>query len=331
MKTFSRKLRALGIVCFIYLDDIIILGSTRKYLLKVRPLVLRHLEAAIVTINLPKCILGPTQDFEALGFEVHLRCCTRNVPQHKLKGYKKKAGKVSLATCMTPRKVAAIQGRLRNLLPAMPSLRAFTDLLVQFVSQMNNLGWDTPCVVRSALKEQVREITGLLKEWPGSKFCYAPLHATTPHLASDATPVPWGGLDVNDPRHVVHHFWCLNQAHINDKDLVAAVNTTMSLARLHEVIMLDVDNSFVFSYLTKCGGKAPRLNQILRPFLVFLNIHDIQLQVRLVPSQRMLADCNSNVETMDGYTGRQQSVAKNNKQQDDGIDIQVIHRFEHVS
>ena len=290
MKTFSRKWRALGIVCFIYLDDIIILGPTRKYLLKIRPLVLRDLEAAGVTINFPKSILDPTQEFEALGFEVNLRCGTLNVPQHKRKGYRKEAGKVLLATCMTPRKVAAILGRFRSLLPAMPSLRAFTDLLVRFVSQVNDVGWDTPCVVPSALKEQVREITGLLREWPGRKFRSAPLHTTTRHLASDATPVAWGGLDVNDPRHVVHDFWRLNQAHINDKELIAAVNTTMSLARPHEVIMLDVDNSVVFSYLTKCGGKVPRLNQIVRPFLVFLNAHDIQLQVRLVPSQRMLAD-----------------------------------------
>ena len=86
MKTFSRKWRALGIVCFIYLDDIIILGPTRKYLLKIRPLVLRDLEAAGVTINFPKSILDPTQEFEALGFEVNLRCGTLNVPQHKKKG-----------------------------------------------------------------------------------------------------------------------------------------------------------------------------------------------------------------------------------------------------
>ena len=64
----------------------------------------------------------------------------------------------------------------------------------------------------------------------------------------------------------------------------------MSLARPHEVIMLDVDNSVVFSYLTECSGKVPRLNQILRPFFIFLNTHDIHLQVRLVRSQRMLAD-----------------------------------------
>ena len=245
MKTFSRKWIALGIVCFVYVNNIIILGPTRKNLLKVRPLVLRDVEAAGVTINLPKSILEPTPEFEALGFEVNLRCGTLNVPKHKREGYRIEAGKLLLATCMTLRKVAAILGCFRSLLPAMPSLRAFTNLLVRFVTQVNDVGWDTPCVVPSALAKQVREIIGLLKEWPGRKFRSAPLYAST-HLAAHTT-LAWGGLDVNDPCHVVQDFWRLNEAHISDKELGAAVNTTMSLARPHEVIMLDVDNSVVFS------------------------------------------------------------------------------------
>ena len=111
-----------------------------------------------------------------------------------------------LATCMTPRKEAAILGCFQSLLPAMPSLRAFTDLLVRCGSQVNDVGWDTPCVVPSALKEQVRNSTGLPREWTGRKFGSAPFHTTRRHLASDATPVAWGGLDVKDPRHVLHDF-----------------------------------------------------------------------------------------------------------------------------
>ena len=141
-------------MCFIYLDDIIILRPTSKYLLNVRPLVLRALEAASVTINLPQSISKPAQEFEALRFEVNMHCGTLNIPQHKRKGCRKEAAKVLLATCMTLRKVAAILGCFPSLLPAMSSIRAFTDLLVRFVGHVNDMGWDTPCVVPSALKEQ---------------------------------------------------------------------------------------------------------------------------------------------------------------------------------
>ena len=177
MKTFSSKWRALGIVVFIYLDDIIILGPSRRYLLRVRPLVLRDLEASGVTINFPKSVLEPSQIIDALGFVVDFTAGELLVPACKRKGYRKEAGKVLKSPVMTPRKMAAILGRFRSLLPAMPALRAFTNLLVQFVRRVDNVGWDTPCVVPIELKNQVRAITGLLHSWPGRKFVTTDKHA----------------------------------------------------------------------------------------------------------------------------------------------------------
>ena len=55
---------------FIYLDDIIILGTRRRYLLRVRPLVLGDLEASAVTINSPKSVLESSQVIDALWFVV---------------------------------------------------------------------------------------------------------------------------------------------------------------------------------------------------------------------------------------------------------------------
>ena len=169
MKTFSNKWRALGIEVFIYLDEIIILGPSRRYLLRVRPLVLRDLEASGVTINFPKSVLEPSQVIDALGFVVDFTAGELLVPTCKHKGYRKEAGKVLTSRVMTPRKMAAILGRFRSLLPVMPALRAFTDLLVQFVRKVDNVGWDA-CVVPNELKDQVRSITGLLHSWPGRRF-----------------------------------------------------------------------------------------------------------------------------------------------------------------
>ena len=109
------------------------------------------------------------------------------------------------------------------------------------------------------------------------------------HLASDATLFAWGGLNVQDPRQMVHDFWRFT-GHISDKELIAAVNTTQSLAKPNEIVALDVDNATVYSYLTNQGGKVPRLNNLLRPFLIWLPMHRIELRVRLVPSRQMLAD-----------------------------------------
>ena len=70
---------------------------------------------------------------------------------------------------------------------------------------------------------------------------------------------------MQDPRQMVHDFWRFT-GHISDKELLAAVNTTQSLANPNEIVALDVDNASVNSYLTNQGGKVPRLNNILRPF-----------------------------------------------------------------
>ena len=105
MKTFSSKWRVLGIGVFIYLDDIIILGLSRRYLLCVRPLVLLDLEA---TINFSKSVLEPSQVIDVVGFVVDFTAKKLLVPSCKRKGYKKEAGKVLTSHVMTSRKMAAI-------------------------------------------------------------------------------------------------------------------------------------------------------------------------------------------------------------------------------
>ena len=66
--------------------------------------------------------------------------------------------------------------------------------------------------------------------------------------------------------------------------------TVKSLAKPKERVLLSVDNSVTFSYLTKGGGKKRHLNAILRPFLRWCLEKELHLQVQWVPSQEMQAD-----------------------------------------
>ena len=265
MKTFTRRWRALGIVCFIYLDDILIFGPSKAYLNKMRPVVLKDLQDAGLVINFTKSLLEPVQQLEALGLELDMRKGLLLVPHHKRKGYRREAGKFLTMKVVKPRKVAAILGRFRSLLPTLPALRAFSDLLVAFVNRHAALGWDVSHPVPQQLRDQVVLIKELLTEWPGRPFLRAiSQHAV--HLASDATPIGWGGLDLKCPSCVVHDFWQFS-THINNQELAAAIHTTMSLARPRDFVLLDIDSSVAFSYLSKSGGKVARLNALLRPFL----------------------------------------------------------------
>ena len=109
------------------------------------------------------------------------------------------------------------------------------------------------------------------------------------HLASDTTVFAWGGIKVQDSRKMVHNFWRF-AGHISDKELIAAHNTTQSLAKPNQIVALDVENATFYSYLANQGGKVPRLNSILRAFLVWMANHRIKLRLRLVPARQMLAD-----------------------------------------
>ena len=72
-----------------------------------------------------------------------------------------------------------------------------------------------------------------------------------------------GGLDKGSGE-IIQDFWrSKNSLHINVKELTAAVNTTMSLAKPGETVLLSVDNMTSYWYLTKGGGRKAHLNQMV--------------------------------------------------------------------
>ena len=137
---------------------------------------------------------------------------------------------------------------------AMPFLRAFTDQLVQFVSQQTTHGWDQKVKIPTQLQQQVREMNSLMEEWKGRTFQGK---TTVRELHSDSSQTAWAGVDVTS-KAMVQEFWRSKSVlHINVKELEAAINTVKSLAKPKEHVCLKVDNSVTYYYLLKNGGKFP--------------------------------------------------------------------------
>ena len=197
MKTFLRKWRKAGMVVFIYLDDIIVLGPSKERLYVHRCTVLKDLVASGLTINFITSLLSPTQQFEALELQVNLKDGYLMVPMHKRKGYRKEAGKLLTNVHMTPRKMAAILGCFRSLLPALPALRAFTDVLVTFVAKHRMVGWDTACPIPFNLKEQVRSM-----KKPSFKLARSPFFRQSASTHSRAG-FRFNPVCLGRPRHTV--------------------------------------------------------------------------------------------------------------------------------
>ena len=84
MKVFQRIWRPEGILVFIYLDDILILGDTPKEVQRALDIVSKTLQEAGMLIKFKKSDLQPSQLVTHLGFQIDLKKVCLLCP-HKLK------------------------------------------------------------------------------------------------------------------------------------------------------------------------------------------------------------------------------------------------------
>ena len=286
MATFEKKWRAKGVQVYIYLDDILVLAPTAQQLQKALKLAVTDLISAGFKINLKKSCLQPSQIITHLGFILNFQEAKLQISQQKLKSVKKELGKFLLKNTMSKRQLAAILGKIRANLLALPFLRAFTTLLVSFLAATGSSSWDSKHFLPQSVKEEMQQVKRVLDTWSGRPFLVKP----TRTLHSDSSDRAWGGLDISSG-DLVQEFWRNKSSlHINYKEMAAAINTVRSLAKKNENVLLCVDNQVLFYYLQKGGGRKNPFNQMLQPFFHWLMAKNITLQVKWVPSAQCLAD-----------------------------------------
>jgi len=300
MKVFQKRWRTKGLMVFVYLDDILIVGSTPSSTSKALNVVLQDLDDSGMVVNKKKSVFQPTQNVQHLGFHLDLEQGFLQVPVEKLRSVRRELGKLVVLQTLSPRKMAAILGVVRSFLTAMPFLRAFTGTMMSFVQRQKYSGWDTKHPVPSILKDQVLEIKNLMQTWEGRT-----LGGLTPvrELHSDSSDLAWGGIDLTSGQ-AVQEFWREESVlHINVKELNAAIHTIKSLAKEGEIVHLCVDNSVAYSYLRKGGGRLEHLSQAMQGLWHWCMKKRIQVVTSLVPSAEDMADGLSRVKQDHGdYT-----------------------------
>lgn len=253
MKTFEKKWRKRGLLVFVYLDDILLVGNTEKQVQVGLSVLVHDLLDSGFKINTSKSVLTPTQQVCHLGFLLNFQSGRLEVAPHKVKAVRKELGKLVTHQHLSARKMAAILGQVRSFLVAMPFLRCFTDTLCTFVREGSRKNWDCSIVIPQDLKEQLLSVKSLLDNYNGRPF--PEKHTKTLH--SDSSTLGWAGLDLGSG-HFVQDFWRDQvHLHINVKELKAAIDTVRSFARPHSVVQLSVDNQVAFYYLTRGGGGSP--------------------------------------------------------------------------
>ena len=227
MKVLLKHWRKQGMQIFIYLDDILLVSSSKILLQKQRDQVLDTLTKTGLTVNLKKSQLEPSQEIKHLGFILDFKEGSLKVPVQKLKTVRKELGKLVTLKEITPRKMAAILGTIRSFLVALPFLRAFTNQMKDFVSLHFSHGWDQKILIPESLQQEVREVKETILGCEGRQFQH---RAVIRKLHADSSTRGWGGIDLKTGNQV-QEFWRDKQGlHINIKELTAAIDTVRSLA-----------------------------------------------------------------------------------------------------
>jgi hypothetical protein len=279
MKPLQKVWRSRGFMVFVYLDDIIVFGSTKTSVEKHLKCMVQDLCSAGFKISTKKSVLEPVQVVQHLGFILNLAEGKLEVPPSKLKIIRKELGKVLMAKSLTCRKMSSILGQIRSYLVALPFLRLVTQRLLKFSQSHHTNGWDFSVQIPQDLKEEIRSLKKNLEPGLGRPFAQAPSR----FLASDSSTWAWGGVETTQ-KSFIQDFWRHDHVlHINEKELRAAVSTIQSFAKPGETIRLNVDNQVALSYLKKWGGRKNYLNKILEPLFQWCWEKQVQLDVQWVP------------------------------------------------
>ena len=193
MKVLQKIWREKGLLVFVYLDDILVLGTTRDQVANSLAQVLSTLDDAGFLVNQKKSTMEPVQNLEHLGFTVDLASGRLGVPSGKLRTIRRELGKLVTHPVFSARKMACILGTVRSFLTAMPFLRAFTGHMLRFVDLHKVHGWDKTHPIPPDLKLEVLKVKELVQAWEGRQFQgICPVR----EIHSDSSQEGWGGVDL---------------------------------------------------------------------------------------------------------------------------------------
>jgi hypothetical protein len=282
-----KHMRLQGCMCWVYLDDFLVLGKTEDevdHFLSVLCCLLTDLG---LEINKNKSVLEPTQKLIFLGFELDLKVGEVRVPNQKCKKVIDDLRRLEKASCPSIRHVASVLGRIRSLGFAIPHIRLLSDELDRHVGWHCASGWDVcvplPPAVRSQLLSSMQDIF----EWKGKSLHRQPGIRT---VYTDASDLGWGVVAEPECPQAFGHFTEASAHHINVKEAMAAEKAILTLDIRSTRLHLYTDSTTLLWYILHWGGKSRTLNAQMRRLWAICQERDIQIIPHFVPSQLNPAD-----------------------------------------
>ena len=189
MQPIIIKMRALGALIWVYLDDFLTVRDTPEIVFEHTQRLVNLLVSLGLEINIPKSVLTPVQSLIFLGFQLNLGVGCIGVPRNKITQCIQALTRVANKPSLSKRKLASVLGQVRSLLFAMPQLRLFTDSLAHTLKVHAGCHWNAHLVLDPRALSQVEECIQVIKQWKG-KSLHLPF--SSQHLFTDASDWGWG-------------------------------------------------------------------------------------------------------------------------------------------
>jgi len=261
-ETACQEVEGRGMLVFVYLDDILVLGETKREVQKNLEKFLQDLDKGGLRVNKEKSTSTPCQEVKHLGLQINLKDGLLQVPEGKMKAIRNEMGKLLTHKEISCRKMPAILGG-QELFSSHAFLMGFHRPNAQFYKKKTgnwlgqkakNLPVPSPGSAGFGKDNARMERQKFSRKDPSKSFAFR------------FQQFCWGWKGYKNGGKV-QEFWRDQKGlHINVKELKSSISVLKSLAKEGELVELVVDNALAFSYLKK-GGETTPLKQVDEGFL----------------------------------------------------------------
>lgn len=301
-KPIVAYLRSKGIRTIFYLDDILVIGSSREECQKHLDFALQLLQDLGFIINWKKSTLIPSQHFRFLGLLWNTTAGTIGLPEEKRLSLIRRASKTLLSppSC---RDLQVLLGHLTSSIPAVPLIRLRSRQLQRDLHDVYQSEADSRLPVHLS-QDSARDLSWIASLDPLQ--CIAPmwplqLEQCDLEVATDASDIGWGihfdgrlhrgRWDVDAPRH------------INARELLTLrifLTDFLPSSVSHQSLLWRTDSSTAIAYVRKEGGTAsPLLLDLATEILLLAHRRHIRIFPVFLPSaENLLADAASRFQDL---------------------------------
>ncbi|KAM9950987.1 hypothetical protein ACTFIT_009744 [Dictyostelium discoideum] len=290
LRPVLRMLRDINVSVIAYLDDLLIVGSTKEECLSNLKKTMDLLVKLGFKLNLEKSVLEPTQSITFLGLQIDSVSMKLLVPKEKKKSVIKEIRNFLKLDCCSPRKLAGLKGKLIALKDAVIPFRLYTRRTNKFHSQcltLANGDWDQSFPIPQEVKSEISHWLTVLNQWNGKEISLFPSYDYV--LTTDASE-SGAGATLKKGNKVIKTWsfqWSITQSNMssNRREMLALLMAYQALSdhlsRLSEMNQTDIVNDpFITRIMTgihKLRPSSAKYKEIWDANQVFKHLSTIKV------------------------------------------------------